>query len=68
MGKNKLRMIWAMFKMYMNNPNYYVQQNDVLANLFMQGEYDVERFCHSLGITHKRGLTYRQLLKQCNII
>lgn len=69
MGKvNKLRMIWAMFKMYMNNPNYYVQQDDVLANLFMQGEHDVERFCHSLGIIHKRKLTYGQLLKQCNII
>lgn len=43
-------MIWAMFKIYLNNPNYYVRQEDVLADLFMQGEYDVERFCHSLGI------------------
>ena len=50
MGKvGKLRMIWAMFKLYLNNPNYYVRQDDVLADLFMQGEYDVERFCHSLG-------------------
>ncbi len=48
MGKvSKLRMIWAMFKLYLNNPNYYVRQDDVLADLFMQGEYDVERFCHS---------------------
>ena len=69
MGKvNKLRMIWAMFKLYLNNPNYYVRQDDVLADLFMQGEYDVERFCHSLGVTPQRGLTFGQLLKQCNIL
>lgn len=69
MGKvNKLRMIWAMFKLYLNNPNYYVRQEDVLADLFMQGEYDVERFCHSLGIYPQRGLTFGQLLKQCNIL
>lgn len=64
MGKvSKLRMIWAMFKLYLNNPNYYVRQDDVLADLFMQGEYDVERFCHSLGVTPQRGLTFGQLLK-----
>ena len=69
MGKvGKLRMIWAMFKLYLNNPNYYVRQDDVLADLFMQGEYDVERFCHSLGVTPQRGLTFGQLLKQCNIL
>ena len=69
MGKvNKLRMIWAMFKLYLNNPNYYVRQDDVLADLFMQGEYDVERFCHSLGVTPQRGLTFGQLLKECNIL
>ena len=57
MGKvSKLRMIWAMFKLYLNNPNYYVWQDDVLADLFMQGEYDVER------------LTFGQLLKECNIL
>ena len=67
-GKSKLRMIWAMFKLYLNNPNYYVRQDDVLADLFMQGEYDVERFCHSLGVTPQRGLTFGQLLKQCNIL
>lgn len=64
----KLRMIWAMFKLYLNNPNYYVRQDDVLADLFMQGEYDVERFCHSLGVTPQRGLTFGQLLKECNIL
>lgn len=24
-------MIWAMFKVYLNNPNYYVKQEDILA-------------------------------------
>ena len=30
-------MIWAMFKVYLNNPNYFVKQEDVLANLCMEG-------------------------------
>lgn len=70
MGKvNKLRMIWAMFKSYILITQInYVRQDDVLADLFMQGEYDVERFCHSLGVTPQRGLTFGQLLKQCNIL
>lgn len=57
-----------MFKIYLNNPNYYVRQEDVLADLFMQGESDLTRFCHSLGIYPQRGLTFGQLLKQCNIL
>lgn len=62
-------MIWAMFKMYLNNPNYYVKQDDVLADLFMDGESDLTKFCHSLGIyPHQQGLTFGQLLKQCNIL
>jgi hypothetical protein len=65
----KIEMIWAMFKIYLNNPNYYVQQDDVLADLFMEGEADLTRFCHSLGIyPHQPGLTFGQLLKQCNIL
>lgn len=64
----KIDMIWAMFKIYLNNPNYYVRQEDVLADLFMQGESDLTRFCHSLGIYPQRGLTFGQLLKQCNIL
>lgn len=28
-----IEMIWAMFKVYLNNPNYFVKQEDVLANL-----------------------------------
>lgn len=64
----KIEMIWAMFKIYLNNPNYYVRQEDVLADLFMEGESDLNRFCHSLGIYPQRGLTFGQLLKQCNIL
>ena len=64
----KIEMIWAMFKIYLNNPNYYVQQDDVLADLFMEGESDLNRFCHSLGTYPQRGLTFGQLLKQCNIL
>ena len=59
-------MIWAMFKVYLNNPNYYVKPEDILAN----GSRDVRRMMNSLGI-HKGDpstLTYGQLLKQCNII
>lgn len=29
-------MIWAMFKVYLNNPNYYVKQEDILANVCMR--------------------------------
>lgn len=65
----KIEMIWAMFKIYLNNPNYYVQQGDVLADLFMEGEADLTKVCHSLGIyPHQPGLTFGQLLKQCNIL
>lgn len=61
-------MIWAMFKIYLNNPNYYVRQEDVLADLFMNGEDDLNRVCHSLGVLPQRGLTFGQLLKRCNIL
>lgn len=54
-------MIWAMFKVYLNNQNYYVKQEDILAN----GSRDVRKIMNSLGI-HKGDpstLTYGQLLK-----
>ena len=70
-GMKQLReMIWAMFKVYLNNPNYYVKQEDILANVCGNGSRDVRRMMNSLGI-HKGDpstLTYGQLLKQCNII
>lgn len=61
-------MIWAMFKIYLNNPNYNVQQDDVLADLFMEGERDLIRFGHSLGIIPNRNITFGQLLNQLNIV
>lgn len=63
-------MIWAMFKVYLNNPNYYVKQEDILANVCGNGSRDVRKIMNSLGI-HKGDpstLTYGQLLKQCNIM
>lgn len=71
MGKvGKLRMIWAMFKLYLNNPNYFVKQEDVLANLCMEGSTDVIRMCNSLGVHVSRPekLTFGQLLRKCNIL
>lgn len=65
-----IEMIWAMFKVYLNNPNYYVKQEDILANVCGNGSRDVRKMMNSLGI-HKGNpstLTYGQLLKQCNII
>ena len=62
----KIEMIWAMFKVYLNNPNYYVKQEDILANVCGNGSRDVRKIMNSLGIPSK--LTYGQLLKQCNII
>ncbi len=61
-------MIWAMFKVYLNNPNYYVKQEDILANVCGNGQgckKDNELSIHK-GDPSK--LTYGQLLKQCNII
>lgn len=60
----------SMFKVYLNNPNYYVKQEDILANVCGNGSRDVRKMMNSLGI-HKGDpskLTYGQLLKQCNII
>lgn len=34
-----IEMIWAMFKVYLNNPNYFVKQEDVLANFMYGGFY-----------------------------
>lgn len=68
-GMKPIEMIWAMFKVYLNNPNYYVKQEDILANVCGNGSRDVRRMMNSLGI-HKGDpstLTYGQLLKQCNI-
>lgn len=66
----KIEIIWAMFKVYLNNPNYYVKQEDILANVCGNGSRDVRKIMNSLGIHNgdPLKLTYGQLLKQCNII
>lgn len=63
-------MIWVMFKVYLNNPNYSVKQEDVLANLCMEGSSDVIRMCNSLEVHVSRPgkLTFGQLLHKCNIL
>lgn len=66
-----IEMIWTMFKVYLNNPNYFVKQEDVLANLCMEGSTDViRRMCNSLGvhISRPEKLTFGQLLRKCNIL
>jgi hypothetical protein len=66
----KLDMIWAMLKIYLNNPNYFVKQSDILASLCMEGSTDVLRMCNSLGVHVSRPekLTFGQLLHKCNIL
>lgn len=65
-----IEMIWAMFKVYLNNPNYFVKQKDVLANLCREGSTDVIRMYNSLGVHVSRPekLTFGQLLRKCNIL
>lgn len=65
-----IEIIWAMFKVYLNNPNYLVKQEDVLANLCMEGSTDVIRMCNSLEVHVSRPekLTFGQLLHKCNIL
>lgn len=49
-------MIWAMFKVYLNNPNYqnyYVKQEDILANVCGNGSRDVRRMMNSLVFTRE---------------
>lgn len=64
----KLDMIWAMFKVYFNNPNVIIKQSDKLADLCGNGGRDVQHICHSLGIPVNRKITFGQLLKKCNIL
>lgn len=65
-----IEMIWVMLKVYFNNPNYFVKQSDVLANLCMEGSTDVIRMCNSLGVHVSRPeeLTFGQLLRKYNIL
>lgn len=66
---------WNQFKIYLNDPNYFIRQEDRLSDYFSKGEEDVKSFVescnkfsklHSLGLEfpYKPGLTYKDLLKQ----
>lgn len=68
---------WELFTRYQNDPNYFIQQGDILASKFGNGEKDVKELIeacntyakeHSLQITfnYKLKLTYKELLKQLN--
>lgn len=63
-------MIWTMFKVYLEQPKLFVKQEDVLANLCIEGSTDVLRMCNSLGVHVSRPekLTFGQLLRKCNIL
>lgn len=52
----KIEMIWAIFKVYLNNPNYYVKQEDILANVCGNGSRDVRKMMNSLGIYRGKSL------------
>lgn len=45
-----------MFKVYLNNPNYYVKQEDILANVCGNGSRDVRKMMNSLGISQGKSL------------
>lgn len=43
--------IWARFKVYLNDPSYFVRGTDVLASVFGKGEVGVKQFIKD--INHK---------------
>lgn len=45
-----------MFKVYLNNPNYYVKQEDILANVCGNGSRDVRKIMNSLGYSQGKSL------------
>lgn len=67
--------IWTRFKIYLNDPNYFVRGNDVLATLFMKGEKSVQAFISDINqklkelevtkpkkLKYKKNLTYHDIL------
>ena len=67
--------IWTRFKIYLNDPNYFVRGNDVLATLFMKGEKSVQSFISDINkklkelevtkpkkLRYKDNLTYQDIL------
>lgn len=73
--KIMIPFFWRLFIRYLNNPSYFVKQEDVLSSLFMRGETDVKELIekcnkhaeeNNLDIRFKytKGLTYSNLLNQ----
>lgn len=67
--------IWTKFKIYLNDPNYFVRGNDVLASLFMRGEdsvrlfiADINRKLNELGTTKPKKLRYKENLTYHDIL
>lgn len=71
--KQMVPYFWILFKRYLNNPSYFVRQEDVLADLFMKGESDVQEFleeCNKkllelnsdIKLEYKERLTYKDIL------
>lgn len=67
--------IWTRFKIYLNDPNYFVRGNDILATLFMKGEKSVQSFISDINkklkelvvtkpkkLRYKENLTYHDIL------
>jgi hypothetical protein len=66
---------WELFKVYLNDPGYFIKESDILADYFGRGEKDVKEFilkCHkkarknklSIKFHYKERLTYKDILNQ----
>lgn len=64
-------MVWALFKVYLNNPNMVINRSDVLASVFMRGTKDLHEFMKKLKKLrikeYKEDITYGQLLTKIGI-
>lgn len=67
--------IWSRFKIYLNDPNYFVRGEDKLASLFRKGEDSVKQFISDLNrklstldnpkpkkVKYNKNLTYHDVL------
>lgn len=67
--------IWSRFKIYLNNPSYFVRGEDKLASVFGRGEAGVKDFISDLNrklksldnpkpkkINYQKDLTYHDVL------
>lgn len=67
--------IWSRFKIYLNDPSYFVRGEDKLASLFMKGEDSVKQLISDLNeklstldnpkpkkVKYSKNLTYHDVL------